>query len=152
MSSTALQIRPLRLQPTTVPPGPGRPRRPELRVLQGGRAPAAVARQATYRRRRIVVALVLSAALLLASAAVARLAGGAPSSAAGDPSPTSAAAVSAAGVAAPLTVVVQPGDTLWSIAAAIAPEVDVRVTVDRLVALNGRSPIVVGQQLELPAG
>ena len=81
-------------------------------------------------------------AFLLASAAVARIAGGAPSPAAGGSSPTSAAASSAAGVAAPPTVVVQPGDTLWSIAAAVAPDVDVRITVDRLVALNGSSPIV----------
>ena len=68
---------------------------------------------------------------------MARIAGGAPS-AAGGSSPTSAAASSAAGVAAAPTVVVQPGDTLWSIAAAVAPEVDVRITVDRLVALNGQ--------------
>lgn len=154
MPSTALQISPLRLQPTTVPPGPGRPSRPQLRVLPGGRAPARLAQQAVYRRRRVVVAILvvagLAALFLLASAVVARIAGGA-SSAAGGQTPTSAAAASAAGVAAPPTVVVQPGDTLWSIAAAAAPEVDVRVTVDRLVALNGSSSIRVGQQLELPA-
>lgn len=129
----------LRLQPTTVPPGPGRPSRPQLRVLPGGRAPARLAQQALYRRRRllaiVLAVVVLATVLLLASAAVARIAGGVPSSAAGTPSPT---------------VVVQPGDTLWSVAAAVAPDVDVRVTVDRLVALNGSSPIVVGQQLELP--
>lgn len=153
MSSTALQISPLRLQPTTVPPGPRRPSRPPLRVLAGGRAPAQLAQQAVYRRRRLVAVVlavaVLAAALLLASAAVARIAGGDPS-AAGVPSPTSAAASSAAGVAAPATVVVQPGDTLWSIAAAVAPDVDVRITVDRLAALNGSSSIVVGQELDLP--
>lgn len=154
MSSTALQISPLRrLQPTTVPPGPGRRSRPPLRVLAGGRAPAQLAQQAVYRRRRLVAVVlavaVLAAALLLASAAVARIAGGDPS-AAGVPSPTSAAASSAAGVAAPATVVVQPGDTLWSIAAAVAPDVDVRITVDRLAALNGSSSIVVGQELDLP--
>ena len=87
--------------------------------------------------------------VLLATAAVARLAGGAPS-AAGGPSPTSAAASSAAGVAAPPTVVVQPGDTLWSIAADVAPDADVRITVDQLIALNGASPIVAGQELVLP--
>ena len=134
MSSTAL-----RLQPTTVPPGPRRPPRPELRVLDGGRAPARLAQRACYRRRRLVVAIlaavVLGAAYLLVSSALARIAGGAPSSAAGGPSPT---------------VVVQPGDTLWSIAAAAAPDVDVRVTVDRLIALNGSSHIEVGQQLEVP--
>ncbi len=154
MASAALQITPLRLQPTTVPPGPGRPSRPRLRVLQGGRAPSRLAQQAVYRRRRLAVAVlavaVLAVAFLLASAAVARIAGGAPSPAAGGSSPTSAAAASAAGVAAPPTLVVRPGDTLWSIAASVAPHVDVRITVDRLVALNGSSPIAVGQELELP--
>jgi LysM repeat protein len=145
MSSTALSLR--SLQPTTVPPGPGRPARPSLRVLDGGRAPARVAQQAVYRRRRLAVALVavvvVALSFLLASAAVAGNAGGDPSSAAG----TSAAASTAADAA---TVVVQPGDTLWSIAAATQPEVDVRIAVDRLVALNGRSPLVVGQELVLP--
>jgi hypothetical protein len=153
MASTALQITPLRLQPTTVPPGPGRPNRPSLRVLEGGRAPSRLAQQARYRRRRLVVAVAVLGAVvlsvLLAAAAAARLAGGDPLSAAG-PSPTSAAAASAAEVAAPATAVVQPGDTLWTIAAAVAPDVDVRITVDQLVALNGSSPIVVGQELVLP--
>jgi hypothetical protein len=142
------------LQPTTIPPGPGRPPRPPLRVLDGGRAPARLAQQARYRRRRLAAGLVavavLTVVLLLVSSAMARIAGGAPSSAAGDPSPTSAAASSAAGVAAPATVVVEPGDTLWTIAEAIAPDTDVRITVDQLVALNGSSPLVVGQELELP--
>jgi LysM domain len=153
MSATALQNPALRLQPTTVPPGPRRPSHPELRLLEGGRAPARVAQQAVYRRRRLVagvlVAIAVVALVLLATAAAARIAGGAPS-AAGGPSPTSAAAPGAAGVAAP-TVVVQPGDTLWSIAAEVAPGTDVRVTVDRLVALNGSSPIVAGQELVVPS-
>lgn len=153
MAATALQLSSLRLQPATVPPGPGRPSRPPLRVLEGGRAPSRLARQAIYRRRRLVAALVVVsvvALVLLASAAVARVAGGAPSPAAGGSSLTSATAAPAGGITAPATLVVQPGDTLWSIAAAIAPEADVRITVDALVALNGRSPIVVGQELELP--
>jgi hypothetical protein len=146
-SNLALQVP--RLQPTTVPPGPGRPDRPHLRVLVGGRAPSRLAQQAIYRRRRLVAAVlavaVTVALVLLASAALARLAGGAPS-ATGALSPT---ASSAAGVAAP-TVVVQPGDTLWSIAAEVAPTTDVRITVDQLIALNGSSPIVPGQELTLP--
>jgi len=151
MAATALQ---LRLQPTTIPPGPGRPPRPTLRVLEGGRAPSRLAQQAVYRRRRLLVAaaaiVVMVLTTLLAASAAARIAGGDPSSAAGAPSPTSAAATSAAGVAAPTTVVVQPGDTLWTIAAAAAPDADVRITVDQLVALNGPAPIVVGQELALP--
>jgi Tfp pilus assembly protein FimV len=123
-------------------------------VLVGGRAPTRLAQQAVYRRRRLLVALAVAvlvvALTLLATAAAARIAGGAPS-AAGGPSPTSAAASSAAGVAAPATLVVQPGDTLWTIAAEVAPDADVRITVDQLVALNGSSPIVPGQELVLPA-
>ena len=152
MSATALRDPAYRLQPTTVPPGPDGPSRPQLRLLDGGRAPSRVAQQAVYRRRRLVVGVLVVtlvvALTLLASAAVARLAGGAPSAAGGLP-PTSAAASSAAGVAA-RTVVVQPGDTLWTIAADVAPDADVRITVDELVALNGSSPIVPGQELVLP--
>lgn len=153
-TTAALQLQPrLRLQPTTVPPGPDHPVRPRLRVLDGGRAPGVRARRAIYLRRRLVVAAVVLvvavATLLLASAAVAGIAGGGtPSAATGDASPTPAAATSAAGVAA--THVVQPGDTLWSIAAAAAPGVDVRITVDRLAELNGRGALVVGQRLLLP--
>jgi hypothetical protein len=153
MAATALQLTPLRLQPTTVPPGPGRPPRPSLRVLEGGQAPSRLAQQAVYRRRRLLVGVaalvVMVLSILLAASAAASIAGGDPS-AAGAPSPTSAAATSAAGVAAPATVVVQPGDTLWTIAAAAAPGTDVRITVDQLVALNGAAPIVVGQELALP--
>jgi len=51
------------------------------------------------------------------------------------------------------TVVVQPGDTLWGIAAARYPADDVRVRVDEIERLNGlRSPgIEVGETLRLPA-
>lgn len=149
MSSTAL-----RLQPTTIPPGPRGVDRPALRVLQGGRAPARLTQQATFRRRRLVAALValglVAALTLLAITVMTRIADGTPSPAVGELSPASAVASSAAGAAAQ-TVVVQPGDTLWSIASQAAPGVDVRITVDRLLMLNGSSPIVVGQELELPA-
>ncbi len=148
----------LRLQPTTVPPGPQAPARAALRLVEGGRAPRSLARRAQLRRRRlaalVVVLVVLVASTLLASAVLARIAGGgSPSAAAGGPPPTSAAASSAAGVAAGAggaTRIVQPGDTLWTIAAAVAPAADVRITVDRLAALNGGAPLVVGQRLLLP--
>ena len=142
-TNLALQIP--RLQPATVPPGPTHPARPQLRLLEGGRAPTRVAQEAVYRRRRVLAAVlvlaVVVAFVLLATAAVARFAGGAPSAAGGH---------SSGAVAAAPTVVVQPGDTLWSIAAAVAPDADVRITVDQLVALNGASPIVPGQELVLP--
>src|SRR4029077_9489946 len=51
------------------------------------------------------------------------------------------------------TVVVQPGDTLWSIAAAHYPGDDVRVRVDDIERANGLSgpTIEAGQELRLPA-
>jgi hypothetical protein len=50
------------------------------------------------------------------------------------------------------SVVVQPGDTLWSIASENAPVgVDVRSYLDQILALNGRVPAVApGWRLELP--
>ena len=55
-------------------------------------------------------------------------------------------------VAAPAVVVVQPGDTLWGIAAARYPGDDVRVRVDEIERLNGlHSPsLEVGETLRLP--
>jgi hypothetical protein len=142
-SAAALQLAPRRLPgapPTTQPPGPGSPRRPTLRVLEGGRAPTRLAQQAIYRRRRLVAValLVLTTVVvvLLASAVLARSAGG------GTPVP-------AAGTSSAVHVV-QPGDTLWSIASELQPGADIRLTVDRLVDLNGGAPLTVGQRLLLP--
>jgi LysM repeat protein len=48
------------------------------------------------------------------------------------------------------TYVVQPGDTLWSIARRLQPEGDVRPLVDQLVDLNGGTDLAVGQRLPIP--
>ena len=50
------------------------------------------------------------------------------------------------------TVVVQPGDTLWSIARSVAPDEDPRAVVDAIVDLNGLDGVdlVPGAQLQLP--
>jgi hypothetical protein len=50
------------------------------------------------------------------------------------------------------TTVVQPGDTLWGIAAARYPGDDVRVRIDEIERLNGlHSPVIdVGEVLQLP--
>jgi hypothetical protein len=45
------------------------------------------------------------------------------------------------------TVVVQPGDTLWSIAERLAPDRDPREVVDALVEARGSSTIVPGETL-----
>jgi hypothetical protein len=50
------------------------------------------------------------------------------------------------------SVVVEPGDTLWSIAASVADGEDVRAVVDSIQELNGLegSGLVPGQVLQLP--
>ncbi len=61
----------------------------------------------------------------------------------------------AAGDTAPVErVVVQPGDSLWSIAAARYPSDDPRERVNAIEQLNGLSgpTIVVGETLLLPPG
>lgn len=46
--------------------------------------------------------------------------------------------------------VVQPGDTVWSIAAEVAPSGDVRPVVDAIVAARGTSPLQPGETIVLP--
>jgi nucleoid-associated protein YgaU len=50
------------------------------------------------------------------------------------------------------SVVVEPGDTLWSIARELAPQEDVRAVVDALVEVNGLDDTVLlpGQVLQVP--
>jgi Tfp pilus assembly protein FimV len=49
--------------------------------------------------------------------------------------------------------VVQPGDTLWTIAGRIAPDDDPRAVVDALRAANGgRVELEVGTRLDLAVG
>lgn len=62
------------------------------------------------------------------------------------------ARVAAGGTEPVGSVVVQPGDTLWSIAAARYPGQDTRERVDAIEHLNGLSgPVIVaGETLQLP--
>ena len=62
-----------------------------------------------------------------------------------------------AGPVAPVSVahhVVLPGETLWSIALALAPQADPRETVTHLIEVNAlpASAVHVGQRLALPVG
>ena len=54
---------------------------------------------------------------------------------------------------APRTITVQPGETLWGVAARIAPQADPRLVVDQLVRLNHLSGagVAAGQQLVVPS-
>ena len=118
----------------TLCPSPQRrpPGRPELRLV--GPPPP------TFWPRRVAVLL---AALLLAAGVglVLRAAGGSithePPAAPANP------------IAATADYVVQPGDTVWSVARRLQPEGDVRPVVDRLVAARGSSGLAVGEVIHI---
>jgi nucleoid-associated protein YgaU len=125
MTATAMIQRPARPQAT-------RPR-PAVRPSTAARPTAVV-----YRRRRlaalaVVLVLLTSVALLLTRV------GQADADLNGRRS-------------APLVYVVQPGDTLWSIADAVAPGTDRREAVGALTDAAGGTELVPGQRLELPNG
>lgn len=46
--------------------------------------------------------------------------------------------------------VVQPGDTLWSVARRLRPEGDIRPLIDHLGRQTGGSPLRAGQRISLP--
>lgn len=89
-----------------------------------------------YRRRRLALAGALLVALALASVLLDALAG----ARSGDDRPRPVAEVA---------VVVEPGDTVWSIAAEVAPGADPRPVVDAIAEANGGSALVAGQRLVL---
>lgn len=120
------------------------PPRPDLRLIPGGRRPERPASRvphAVYVRRRLLAAGALAGLLWLAWVALAAV-GGAPLVASG--------ASPATRPAAARVHVVQPGETLWSIARGLDRGGDVRDTVQWLAAHNGGSALRVGQQLVLP--
>jgi len=120
----------------TLYPSPHRrpPGRPELRLV--GPPPP------TFWFRR--VAVLLAALLLVAGVGlVLRAAGGSithePPAAPANPSTATA------------DYVVQPGDTLWSVARRVHPEGDIRPFVDRLVAARGGAGLAVGEVIHVEA-
>jgi Tfp pilus assembly protein FimV len=107
------------------------------RRLSAGRlaaTPAASPARLT-RRGRLVVVLTVLALLVLAGFTLGRVSS------------------QAAGPSRPLpTVTVAPGETIWQIAARVAPHSDRRAVVAQIEALNGLrgGRVVAGQQLRLP--
>ena len=96
----------------------------------------AVRRSAVRRfRRRRVGALVFSAAALFGAVRAVAAFGAGPASGT---------------ERRPAIHVVQPGETLWSIAGALRPSGDVRSLVRALARLNGGASLQVGQRLVLP--
>jgi hypothetical protein len=127
--------------------------RPALQMLDGGRRAArAYARShprprpltaGVYRRRRIGAALAVVTLVVLGYLAVlglgVALAG-----------PTGGAAGTASSSAhGSRSYVVQPGDTLWSIARSLHPSGDLRPVVDALESRAGGAALVPGQRLQV---
>lgn len=121
-----------------VPPLPSAPS-PSAQFPSATRSVTPALSRAVYRRRRLGALITIG---LLVAVGLSVM--GAPSSGA------SRSPLPAAGTDAAVEYVVQPGDTLWSIAADVAPDVDRRVVVDRLAAVNGGVDLRVGQRLVLP--
>ncbi|GJM38389.1 MAG: hypothetical protein DHS20C19_17560 [Acidimicrobiales bacterium] len=100
--------------------------------------PAAASRPVTpevYRRRRLVVVAVV-VGLVLGIASFGRSA--------------DATSTPEAEAAAAVLVVVQPGDTLWSIAETLAPGTDPRPIVAELREIAGPGSLQPGQLLSVP--
>jgi LysM repeat protein len=109
--------------------------------------PRALPDRPTRIRRRRLAALLVTVALIGVVATAGRaLLGAASSVEPSSPQPVDAPPLSPA---VGQTYVVKPGDTLWSIAATIAPDSDPRPVVDALRAANGGPGIQVGQRLTI---
>ena len=120
------------------------PRHPEFRVLAGGRSVSRSAPPSGLDYRAVIAALLLLFVVIVGSVAVGRgaLAGLAPA-----PSKLS---VSTAHAGTTGVVVVQPGDSLWSIARRVQPVGDVRSLVDQLASSNGSAVLQPGDRIVLP--
>jgi Tfp pilus assembly protein FimV len=133
----------------TPAPDPSRPRvlrpdSPPLDVLR----PRALPDRATRVRRRRLAALVAALVLAVAIAASVQLVTWL-ADVAGSPAPEALDTATAEPVAGQVYVV-QPGDTLWSIAAEIAPDRDPRAVVGALREANGGgAALEVGQRLTI---
>ncbi|MBM7805373.1 nucleoid-associated protein YgaU [Geodermatophilus bullaregiensis] len=117
----------------------GRPLRSRTTAgaVRGGCAPAPSAVRLTRRGRRLLTALALGAAVALGSWVSPLLPGG----------------DGGLRLAGESSVVVEPGDTVWSIAGEVTGDgQDVRVVVDAIEELNDLedSVVVPGQVLQLP--
>jgi hypothetical protein len=122
--------------------------RPTLVLVEGGRSAARRRHDhAVYLRRRLVVLALGALAVVAMAVGLDRsgLLGTGQAPAAGDDT----VELDAAPVGEAVHIV-QPGDTLWTIARDLAPGADPRPVVDALVAANGSGPLEVGDRIALP--
>jgi hypothetical protein len=119
------------------PPSPGRTAGCSSRRTPCRPAPAV---PLAVRHRRRVVAVGLGILLTIGAARAAVALGGSPLAAPERPSAAPAGD-------AVRTHLVEPGDTLWSIAVAFAPGNDPRPVVDALAEAHGPGPLVPGETI-----
>lgn len=96
--------------------------------------PVARSRRAAsvYRRRRFVAVLLALGIVIVAGRAGGALGGSSLATPESRPS---------------VIYVVQPGDTLWEIAATLAPERDPREVVDAIADVRGNGPLEIGERI-----
>jgi hypothetical protein len=102
--------------------------------------------KAVYRRRRIAVLLCAAAVVALGWAGLHRLtgaSGGGPLTVVGQPVSIDAS------LATHTRVIVQPGDTLWTIARRAQPAGDIRPLVSTLEAKRHGRPLQVGETIQI---
>ncbi|HUR18043.1 MAG TPA: LysM domain-containing protein [Acidimicrobiales bacterium] len=103
-------------------------------------------------RRHTLAGTLLTVLLLAAWLSLAGVLGGSASRTAPSPGSVPAAGLPAASGFAPVasrSYVVQPGDTLWSVARGLQPDGDLRPLVDRLAHTAGGG-LRPGQRIPLP--
>jgi Tfp pilus assembly protein FimV len=103
-----------------------------------------------FRRRRAVTVFAVAAIALAAPAATATLRQSLAGSGGGALTTAGSAGAAEMRPASARVHIVQPGETLWSIAQADDPTGDPRPVVDRLARQVGGRPLRVGQRLVLP--
>jgi nucleoid-associated protein YgaU len=135
------------------------PRRPQLRLIAGGldAAPTGAIPAGSASTRRPLHTLLggVALAVLMSLAAIGMLnllgadaAATVPASPAVINHPTGADATTTT-PSAPVEVVVQPGDTIWSIARRIHPTGEVRGVVDELQRRVGGTSLEAGQRIDV---
>jgi len=94
--------------------------------------------RATYQRRRVFAVLLGVAILLMAGRAASAALGDDTLAVSGRPSTPTAELI---------TTIVEPGDSLWSIAERLAPGRDPRPVVDALTEARGNAPLLPGETI-----
>jgi LysM domain-containing protein len=138
--------------------GPLTESRPRHTAPRPARSPSrALPDRATRWRRRRLAALVAGTLLAVGVVGLVQVVAPALGSSSG-PAPAASSGSGSSGASPPVAgevYVVQPGDTLWTVAAAVAPDRDPRPVVDRLRDANdigGGAPLDVGDRLVIDLG